>query len=165
MDSKFLSELSVKIHEQNKLVGWWDNNPDVRVKGLLIITELAEAIEAWRKDKMDDHLPERKGEEVELADALIRTLDIAAHMQVSIFLDDVEFEDEVMGYTYATIQATRFIVKQDPDLLSTLVSLIIELAKARDLDLKGATLEKMQYNKDRLDHKRENRDKDGGKKF
>lgn len=37
--------------------------------------ELSEAHEGLRKGKMDDHLPHRKAEEVELADTIIRILD------------------------------------------------------------------------------------------
>uniref|UniRef100_A0AAU7P217 Nucleoside triphosphate pyrophosphohydrolase protein n=1 Tax=Pseudomonas phage GEC_MRC TaxID=3158843 RepID=A0AAU7P217_9VIRU len=44
---------------------------------MLVTTEIAEAAEGVRKDLMDDHLPERKMEEVELADAIIRIMDYA----------------------------------------------------------------------------------------
>ena len=43
----------------------------------LIHSELSEALEAHRKDLMDDKLPHRKGVEVELADALLRIFDLA----------------------------------------------------------------------------------------
>lgn len=44
---------------------------------MLMVTELAEAYEGWRKGKMDDHLKHRKNMEVELADTIIRILDTA----------------------------------------------------------------------------------------
>lgn len=44
---------------------------------MLIVSELAEAMEGHRKDLMDDHLPTRKMFEVELADAAIRLFDLA----------------------------------------------------------------------------------------
>lgn len=44
---------------------------------MLIVSEIAEAMEAERKGLMDDKLPHRKGAEVELADALIRIFDYA----------------------------------------------------------------------------------------
>lgn len=43
----------------------------------LMHSELSEAFEAERKNLMDDHLPHRRGVEVELADALIRIFDYA----------------------------------------------------------------------------------------
>lgn len=45
---------------------------------MLMVTELAEALEADRKDLMDDKLPDRPGQEVEFADCIIRILDTAA---------------------------------------------------------------------------------------
>ena len=77
-------------------------------------SELSEALEAIRKGKMDDHLPQYPGEVVELADCLIRILDYCG---------------------------------------------------AHDLDIHGAFLDKLAYNHGRADHKRENREKEGGKKF
>lgn len=43
----------------------------------LMHSELSEALEADRKDLMDDKLPHRSGVECELADAMIRILDTA----------------------------------------------------------------------------------------
>lgn len=44
---------------------------------MLVVTELAEAVEGLRKDLPDDKLPHRKMVEVEMADALIRILNIS----------------------------------------------------------------------------------------
>lgn len=64
--------------------GWYTHldsrNPLKRNIGevlMLMVTELAEAYEGWRKGLMDDHLPHRKNMEVELADCIIRILDTA----------------------------------------------------------------------------------------
>ena len=43
----------------------------------LMHSELSECLEAIRKDLPDDKLPHRSGEEVELADLLIRVFDYA----------------------------------------------------------------------------------------
>lgn len=43
----------------------------------LMHSELSEALEGWRKNLMDDHLPDRRMVEVELADAVIRIFDTA----------------------------------------------------------------------------------------
>lgn len=44
---------------------------------MLIVSEISEAMEGMRKGLMDDKLPHRRMEEVELADALIRIFDLA----------------------------------------------------------------------------------------
>lgn len=73
------------FHGKSKAAGWWEENgrdltTDKYVhatKLMLVVTELAEAMEGLRKDLMDDKLPHRKMGEVELADALIRICDLA----------------------------------------------------------------------------------------
>lgn len=64
---------------------WWvdpktgkplERNPGELIA--LVHSELSEVLEGVRKDKMDDHLPHRKSEEVEMADVLIRIFDYAA---------------------------------------------------------------------------------------
>ena len=64
--------------------GWWQDietgEPLKRNKGellMLIVSEVAEAMEGERKGLMDDHLPHRPMAEVELADTLIRIFDYA----------------------------------------------------------------------------------------
>lgn len=74
-------------YSASKGAGWWTDpktgestksNPlTFSNKLMLIVSEIAEAMEADRKDLMDDKLPHRKGTEVELADALIRICDLA----------------------------------------------------------------------------------------
>lgn len=81
---------------------------------MLMVSEIAEAMEGVRKDLKDEHLQNRPMVEVELADAIIRIADFSGRW---------------------------------------------------GLDLGGAVVEKLEYNKKRADHKPENREKDGGKKF
>jgi len=64
--------------------GWWAdletgekkerNNGELL---MLVVSEVAEAMEADRKGLMDDKLPHRDGVEVELADTIIRIFDYA----------------------------------------------------------------------------------------
>lgn len=75
-----LNDYANLCHEANKK--WWQDpetgEPIERNKGeqiALIHSELSEALEGVRKDLMDDKLPHRKMEEVELADTLIRIFD------------------------------------------------------------------------------------------
>lgn len=115
-----LRELQRECHKVSSEAGWWNDVTDenekyiVATKVALIHSEISEAMEGFRKDLMDDHLTYLKMAEVELADAVIRILDLAGYK----------------GY-----------------------------------DIEGAVLEKMAYNKNRADHKLENRAKEGGKKF
>lgn len=94
--------------------GWHDKPREVGTLLCLVHSEVSEAMEGFRKDLMDDHLPKRKMAEVELADAVIR---------------------------------------------------IFDLAGREGFDLGGALVEKLQYNANRSDHKKENREKENGKKF
>lgn len=71
-------------HQASVKGGWWHDlntgEPLERNKAemlCLIHSEISEAMEAERKNLMDDKLPERSGAEVELADALIRIFDYA----------------------------------------------------------------------------------------
>ena len=71
-------------HKTASDAGWYKNpktgEPVKRNFGEVIAlmhSELSEALEADRKDLMDDKLPHRSGVEVELADCIIRILDTA----------------------------------------------------------------------------------------
>lgn len=77
-----LNGLAVECHEEN--ARWWhDLRTGERLdrnKGellMLIVSEIAEAMEGERKSLVDTHLPHRSMAEVELADALIRIFDYA----------------------------------------------------------------------------------------
>jgi NTP pyrophosphatase (non-canonical NTP hydrolase) len=81
--TRIINNLAEAVHHANHK--WWiDLNTGesiVRNRGeqlMLIVSEIAEAMEGERKNLMDDKLPHRPMAEVELADALIRILDYAA---------------------------------------------------------------------------------------
>lgn len=108
------NELVNLCHGLSKDAGWHDNPREIGTMLMLIVSEVAEAMEGDRRGLMDDHLPHRKMMEVELADAVIR---------------------------------------------------IMDLAGSRGYDLGGAIVEKLQYNQQRKDHKKENRELAGGKAY
>ena len=77
--------LSSNVYAMNKANGFWDGLQDsFGQKIALVHSELSEALEADRKDLMDDKLPDREGREVELADAMIRIFDLAGRYQMDL---------------------------------------------------------------------------------
>ncbi len=76
-----------QCHGAARSAGWWHDiktNTPVQAnpmcfsnKLMLIVSEVAEAMEGDRKSLMDDKLPHRTMREVELADAVIRIFDLA----------------------------------------------------------------------------------------
>lgn len=77
-----LNDYAAESHRAN--LRWWEDpatwEPIERNKGellMLMVSEIAEAMEGERKGLMDDKLPHRRMAEVELVDALIRIFDYA----------------------------------------------------------------------------------------
>lgn len=94
-----LSDLAKKIHQANVAAGWWTNletgetltsvggdSPKRNIPEMLCLvhSEISEAMEGFRKNLMDDKLPHRKMLEVELADAVIRILDMTEGLGLDI---------------------------------------------------------------------------------
>lgn len=90
IDFSVIQNLQDNIYEGNVKAGWWSNlttgeaapKGDVTLilsKLALVHSEVSEALEGVRKGLMDDKLPHRPMAEVEVADAIIRLLDLAGH--------------------------------------------------------------------------------------
>jgi NTP pyrophosphatase (non-canonical NTP hydrolase) len=85
----FLNALSRHFHKASREAGWWSEGEDrdkyvIATKFALIHSEVSEAFEGYRKDTMDSHLPGRPSIEVELADVLIRILDLAGALDLDL---------------------------------------------------------------------------------
>jgi len=97
-----LNNLQFSIHQANVLAGWWtdlstsmDLSEEARQgtrlgkalvaeKLCLIHSEISEAMEGHRKNLRDDKLPHRLMLEVELADAVIRIMDLAGALELDL---------------------------------------------------------------------------------
>lgn len=176
-----INKLAGEIFAQNVERGWWDNmDRDIYQTLQLVNTEIAEATEGDRKNLMDDHLPHRKMPEVELADTLIRLLDLAGrykweysyimphsmlsfmittagrHLVISICVTEIALAVHNQGTA-----ATAFLNR----IYSVAIETILEVAKISNYNLRATVAEKLAYNKVRADHSREHRAEFDGKKY
>ena len=94
MDFEGGSHLTWLCHELAARSGWWkeyDAMPEqyrkhfIGAKMALVHSEVSETVEGQRKGLMDSHLPHRSAEEVEMADTIIRLLDIAGKRKLDVF--------------------------------------------------------------------------------
>lgn len=68
----------VQVHDNAVAHGWWEEQREDGTLIALIMSEAAEALEALRKGNgPDEHCPQFSGAEVELADVVIRIMDMA----------------------------------------------------------------------------------------
>ena len=169
--------------------------PVVRNTGeilMLAVSEVTEAVEAWENRAMDDKLTGRRGVEVELADFCIRNFDTMtglghrdAFVRALGLLRNVPFhggdggppsEKRFLGIIRHMADAMeadrkRAPSKRFPDIPGLVVHVAqatraaIKLAALVDADLPNAIREKVAYNRQRADHKPENRIKEGGKMY
>ena len=72
------ASMSGSIHDNASVHGWWEEPREDGTLIALIMSEAAEALEALRKGNgPDEHCPQFSGAEVELADVVIRIMDMA----------------------------------------------------------------------------------------
>lgn len=110
LNKQAIAELAKEIHQNNVKAGWWHlidgngtnidlvamiHNPETIIherlataliaeKLCLTHSEISEGMEGHRKNLMDDKLPHRSMLEVELADAVIRILDLCGALDLDI---------------------------------------------------------------------------------
>ena len=177
-----LVELQDKIYQQNKDTGWHDTPRPFSTFVCLFHSELSEAMEGDRKGLMDDHLPQYPMFQVELADFVIRCLDWLGVMADKGVYPDKAYKVEC-GESWSRTDFLAAAHSEVSDAFSKsftsldfkyvlmcnhimdAIEISISLSLRDNFDLQKIILEKVEYNKHRADHKRENRAKQGGKKY
>lgn len=188
---KSLRAFTTFCHDAAVTAGWWDDlQTGERVKRswgeviALAQSETAEALEATRKNLNDDKLPHRKGMEVELADLAIRAGDtvegfgfgegVAYHFGATVgsankVIARFERFSEVVAELNLTLSRAYESGRKEPDcsvlFFAILFNQLVAINKHFDLDIGGAIIEKLEFNANRSDHKRENRLLADGKQF
>lgn len=196
MNINYANIMKDEVHQANIDAGWWHSLDDTERKPenklernpaellALIHSEVSEAYEAWCSGKNDDKLPHRNGEEVELADTLIRLFDMAGGFDVNfINVDNEDMREsiwknipaehlETIFYNtlhHSISQTLECFRKNKTDLyddaFSKIYTLIIFYSQRKELNIQEAIQEKLEFNRNRADHKPENRKKAGGKKI
>lgn len=170
-------EIADEIHEQNVNAGWWDehlDNKKARYKTAMALcsSELSEALEGARKSLMDDHLPHYRMFDVEIADTIIRVLDLAGALRVSLgMVDDLkhefaaQFEQEGCSIPEQIFIAQATLSSKPQTCIRRMLAASLAIAEFNGINIWKIVAEKRAYNANRADHKRENRAAAGGKAF
>ena len=182
-----LNKLRDEAYSIAKANGWHEEEHNDSHWLMLIITEIAEAVQADRKDKhayKDKFLaslkPDDDGEmfstlfgqyiknsvEDELGDVIIRCLDLCGVKGLDAYTVNVEFPSGMDGFTdrmyFVCQQLTDRILTADSltlgFVLSQTMSYIVEHCRRKDIDLYFFIRTKMNYNRLRGYHH-------GGKKY
>lgn len=193
-----LRELQTRIHKLNHR--WWHDEQGNRLernKGellCLVHSEISEASEGAVRNLMDDHLPHRKMQEVEMADAAIRICDfsgaygydlqgavidvqnsvvIQRSFKVHHYYRPLQCHAEMHMYVSCAMEGERkgichnvltFRPASEVNLAIALI-LIDRFCSNCGYDLMGAIEEKLAYNQQRADHSYAARAAVGGKKW
>lgn len=178
--------LSAEIHQSNVDAGWWTNletgerlNRNFGEMIALIHSELSECWQGIAAQCPDTHLTKLPMYQVEIADACIRVYDLLG----GYFSDNlgfipfpldvpegfISYEDRLVYFHLLISEALENYRKskraEAKMYLWRFLDACFELADEDGFDLLDIINQKVAYNRERADHKIENRLKDGGKKI
>lgn len=180
---QLLSLLS-KSHDQSRRMGWWSDFPAeandparkwyITTKLCLIHSEIDEATGLGK----DDHLPHRSAFEVELADAVIRALDLIGFMldfntdllsATAVVPSTISVECLLMDlHGHVSAGMEHFRKGRTTSMCAELVKMIVTVEAAQEafhINVYDAMIDKLAYNAKRSDHQLVNRQAAGGKSF
>lgn len=81
---ELLNYMAEELHSIARSKGFWDEKKEFGTSIALIHSEISESLEGHRQQKKDEHCPEFDNWVIELADAIIRILDLAGSEGVDI---------------------------------------------------------------------------------
>lgn len=179
MTPELINKYAIDIYAQNVKRGWWDDPDRCVFQTLqLVNTEIAEGTEGDRKNLMDTHLPDRTMPEVELADTLIRLLDLAGRYGWRYTINatphpKLRLADNLAAKHFWLTSAVCYlgskIASYPPERCwyeySAAVKTLLIIAEQENYNLRDAMDEKLAFNMIRADHSRENRAAFDGKKY
>lgn len=181
---KHYNDLSKDIHQQNVEAGWW-NNADRADKHLfytklmLTVSEVCEAMEGDRKNLADKYLTDLPAFDVELADAMIRLLDLGGfygfevksgrfNQEVSSFmalLNKTNTPAPVGLFALVCQIAQMTNIDTEEHVYTDTVAIIHALAEYYNVSLLEIIKRKREVNRTRKDHTSEARAAEGGKTY
>ncbi len=187
-----ITDLVIECHLAAWNAGWWHDPktgiPLARNAGemmLLQCSELGEAADGVDGRLMDDKLPHRQMVEVEIADFLIRLYDYCGGLRLDLQMAVMRSEAHEPLYSVvhpnphavpALWQTARHVLKaMEAHRKGRMDAHVVHLAHAYrmvtwyagvlHLDVEGARIEKMAFNKIRPDHQKAARAAAGGKAY
>lgn len=183
-----LAQLCLEIHADNVKVGWWTDltsgesligKRNVGEMLMLSVTELSEAADGIDL-RPDDKLPHRCMFDVEIADYVIRLLDLIGsevtqgaampvfYDQCSSFYRIFSWSDQLLMLVQRSAQAMehhrKSWISDYVQAMADGVTTAFAIADANGINLAEVIAEKRAFNATRADHKPENRRAADGKK-
>ena len=159
-----IRELCKEAHENAVWHGFWAEEHDIRHYLMLVITELAEAVQAYRKNKFADRekyeklvmesgctedtaflLRVKDTFEDEMADACIRLMDLTGRFDVELPTDIKIIRTEGEDITVTLFKAI-FFMQNMMNHIGELVMYLIRLSEAPGIDIEWHIRLKMAYN-------------------
>jgi len=168
-----------EIHQNARDKGFWDAEENIEEKFMLIVSELAEAMEADRKGKYADkkhflqEFDENDGNQLfnsyftqyikdsfedEIADTVIRLLDFAGGHKIDIRMVDEEItqlratSEMLFDLTKKIIKLAAAFIENDwyrDALFAETISMFEAFCKSKNIDLEWHIQMKMRYNSSR----------------